>query len=781
MAGINRPLVPDGVIVGQSELRTLTDAIADEVLRRLGELTGRRQPGPGNTATGLLAGGITSGFAVVVGTTTTRVTINVGTGYAPNGAYFDVTAAQPNLALADPTLNADNYVGLMYREVEDQAGAHETSGTAQYRRAQRSFEAMVVTPDTYDAWVLSSTDLAVNARDRFLILFDVLGLGTGIALGAAGAAPLGNAPPTFGRLLTANQPVNITGVEIVAIDPATVDTPASPTGQLRLNVAAPQTISWASPGGGTHPAGTAVGALEGALLVLTSAVTSRTLTVRVFPSLLPTSGADPLNETITVAGLLNYEPTARRLTTVDEAHRHVAGGYVPSNANAHGLSPLEVIAAVLGVPQTIRLGTGLGSLLAQAAVPRLQGQTWATGDRILVYDQPLRDTTIHVRVFAGRSVAAVSQLEITTNANYLSTGNWRKDDGAVTAVRLTIDSSDLRLQYKTGAGDWPELSWTNRAYFTYALNRLTLEGQLVPGNGLLGSDTDALTARTLVDYSTAFSDRVLLAEYDRAIGYRIRIYLNDATDAIETTWNARWQQSDIKWYRDVAGSSARVATTAGSEQRLYYPAGDPDGWLELAWYSKATFPLAAGDHEINNGDLVLNAAYDYTYDAARTFQKSVPGIAAQPGAAAYTDYAYSGGAAGNPEGGPVYFQKTGATGQVQAMWPVELPHGAIITGVDFDFEIVAGTGGAEYFRVAMCRQPRVAGNAESLKTGGTPYDSVGNAANFTQTLTIDEVVATRTIDNASYTYFAWMSATTAASGRVRSVIITYTIDTIRPA
>lgn len=757
MVGVDRSAFPDSVQVGAAELQRVVSAAAAELLRRLADLTGARQHGTSDSPDASYGGGVTSGLAVTVGTTTTAVSLAAGNGYVPNGAYVELATASSNMALADPTNGNANYVGLMYREVADQAGAHETQGTAPTRRVLRSCEAKVLSAAQYAALPLSNADLTQDARDRFLICREVTAAGSGVALGVAGAAPPGPAPAAYERLLTSTQPSTITGVEVTAVDPAT----STGTAVLRFNVAA-RTLGWAAPGA-SQGAAQAVGSTDGATLTLvTGGGSGRTLTVRVYPSLMPLSGADPTDENLTIGTL--YEPRARRLTTVDEQHRHTLGSLAPSTTNVHGQSVANLIAAILQVPQTIWAGAGLTGTVAGTLTPRYQRVGTTVGDRVFEFAFPLRGSSRVVRVYTGVPGSLTEAFVVTVNARWLSTALWQKDVDGDTAFKWAIDVNGLSAVWRAaGAGTWADSAWSNTLFSMLGTPQaVNVPRTLVHGSELLADATGAATARRQLSYQVtgAASARVLVDVALGNTGYIVRTFYVAATNAYERVWNANWNQSlnagSGGWARDVAGDSVRLVESPTELVQHYYLAAGADGWLDSAWTQN--FRVQTSGAITGSGIITIPSAANYAFASARTFHHALS--------------VYKTGLAVNVVSSALGCANKAVAANTAALpWALEFPNETVLTASSVTIHGTFTDSGANTNRLAVYRQPRANPSvAESLRAAGAiviapSVTAVDRSASLDQNLTIN---------NALYNYYAVLTSDANADFLVDGLYLTAT-------
>jgi hypothetical protein len=131
-------------------------------------------------------GGRAEGLVVTVnGTTATLVDVSAGRGYTPNGELVELASAQTDIALSDYTDGVDNFVCLVYTEVETTPAPHETDGTTRNVRTEAVTSVGVFTQAELDALPATLVDNTQTARDRVVIIATVNADGAGNDLEAA--------------------------------------------------------------------------------------------------------------------------------------------------------------------------------------------------------------------------------------------------------------------------------------------------------------------------------------------------------------------------------------------------------------------------------------------------------------------------------------------------------------------------------------------------------------------------------------------------------------------
>lgn len=304
---MNRSLFPEGVEVHQRHLENTETTKAKAIVDR---------------TTDIADYGVVSGLVVSVnGVDTTRVDITSGAGYAPNGERVTLSANQTSVQLASYAASTKNYILLMYDELQSLPEAHETDGTTRNTKVVESSRLVVVTEAAYNAMADTDRVLSNNARDRALIIAIVTANGSGVALTSSSIV----APSTFDAALAATQPINITGIQIIAVGAST----PSGVGSLSFT-AATKVLKWQAPGEGGYGANKTLTASQAETL---TSLNGHTLLVNVSYSIL--SSTDQ-TDNITISDL--YSQSVPRFSAVDMHHRSMIGSGQPSASNPHGMT-----------------------------------------------------------------------------------------------------------------------------------------------------------------------------------------------------------------------------------------------------------------------------------------------------------------------------------------------------------------------------------------------------------------------------------------------------------
>lgn len=333
---------------------------------------------------------------------------------------------------------------------------------------------------------------------------------------------------------------------------------------------------------------------------------------------------------------------------------------------------------------------------------------------------------------------------------YWDTGTfrWKFDAGALTsnpsvASIITTDGvGGCTTREKSVSGANTSTNWTVTAWTDAKANNA---GRLQLGDGISSTLAFALLARvTAHRVSNGTSGRTCLLE-DSANGSPIMVYLShegasglgSVGACLEVVTNAIWN-ADGTWHQVQNGYSAKTEIAlAGGLRTLQFFAG-----------SATTFP-----DTINNGG-------DWT---APSFTYSVPGIAgAFGGTSGGIDPSLISNAvgAGNTEVG------SNGSAALSGLWPIHLPHNAIMQSVGFNGSVTLGGG---TFTGRVRRFVKATGLAdECLSSPAVFTDQAYGLADFGALNGVNAV-----IDNTLYTYYVSVIGTAAVEWFVRDIQVTY--------
>lgn len=693
---MDRAIYSDGVEVHQAHLQYGEDSSAFHILRRWTD---------GGTM------GVVSGLEVTVSAIdATRIDIAAGSGYAPNGELVEVLATIPAVALANYGVGVDNYVCLVYTEVETHPEAVVTGGRTAMTRTERAYRVRVLTLTELNALVATSADMLVDARDRTLVVGIVNANGAAVVL-TSGDLTI---PPAIPRLVSIAQPASITGVEFTYVAPLTpttnerlalgdavthrarveLQTLLTPPGTAQLRYRAP----------GDSAFGSAVVVGAGGAFTLASSTATLTATVTVVQALLDPLVSATVTEDLDVFEM--YQEVVRRGGARDEPHRRSAGGTLPQLTNPHGQT-LSNLTRSASVQHGLVLGTDLVATQAKALVPRIvtAQAPVATSVRTFLWEIPLDSASGRkIRLYVNN----FRTLEVTVNARW-NGAQWIKDAAAETATKFSVFDSGFASFARTAASGaaWDDTAWTSTPIFNSGLAGTTLQGEVSfngavrLGGGLLGTLAGRDIPRVYTEYDSpngGGQQRTLHFEQRQAGGTDdervLRIYHTNSgtlsTDAVELTLNASWDTTNNSWFKgEDTASALKIEIARGTIRFLQRLAGsgqfvlgggdivNPDAWDAPIF----SFDAATGDLSAGGDFIATSSGSEYTYSSAHTGRRGImpsTGVI-QPGSV-------------GPFINTPLLQKATAIGDFLVHWPLDVPDGATILRVQVagDFTVVAG-------------------------------------------------------------------------------------------
>ncbi|APU88908.1 hypothetical protein Rctr197k_092 [Virus Rctr197k] len=784
---MDRSLFPENVEVHQTHLQNTEDTRAYHILQRTKD---------GSTT------GVASGLTVTVNATSnTLVDIEAGWGYCPNGELVETTAATPSIALSSYASGVDNYVCLIYTENETHPEAAATGGRTRATRAERAYRVRVYTLTELQALAATSDDLSVDATDRALIVAVVNANGPAIALTAG---DITNIPAITQEIIGIDQPASITGVVVVGVDPDTALTREETVNPLARIVytsgatpPATSALTYRAPGDAA--AGDAVTiATSGTYRLYTDAGSTGTwIDVEVTVELLA------LNATVTTTDDLEvfdvYYNSAQRFSAADFLHRGTVGTGAPNRDNPHGMRVRDLDDRIIEAQWGIVAGAGLLANADQATVPRLvTAQSTFGASRTLLWQIPMA-AGLSVRIYADSATGSSYGIGVTVNARWDGAAAWAKDNNAEPSSLWSFENGGIEFFGRpAGAGTWAV--WDKSPLLISSIGGdsgfINALGYITVGANILSSSSARAQERIRADFSPTGGGgdlRTLLfrsRRTDTSGATNLRVYRAVTTlagaqsNALEIVVNASWNAGTTQWDKDDAASAAMKleigAGFSGILRRLAGSGANFDDTISGAGWDGAyqTFSSIGTFSAANNVVATGNVqGANFIWSPAQSFVKSIPGGAAaiNPTGSAFVTVS---GPFGNPEGGGgCHFEKTTAL-DFAALWPLELPQGAVVTASRLRGNF---TNNAGQIRATIIRVARAAGTIVAFRAGGTPYDTLADGLDVDRTLTIDEVLAVRTIDNANYSYAVWVGGNGAAANesvRVWSVEVTYEVGTL---
>ena len=340
--------------------------------------------------------GVVSGLAVTLNNNTfgpppTKVDIAIGTGYAPNGEWLDLTVALSAVPLPTTVVNGVYYVILMQDEVASNPEAHESDGLTRNTKMVNSPRVVTMVKADYLNLPTSDTTLSNNALDRALVvaICTVNSTNTGMLI---------ENPTAYQSTLSVTQPTNTSGVVIIDIASGTTPSadvlPIPANGILAWNGTA---FTWTPPGG-------AVGVLViptiSGVVVVYDATTNFTITLNVTFSALPSYAT---SDQITVTNI--YTALAPRFTAKDSQHRGMLGTGIPSATNPHGMTMEDLAPGASGTLVAHQDNMHTGGLLRASSINLLKAAITNAGTDFVAFTG-----------FGGPDLAFINGRQITSAA-----------------------------------------------------------------------------------------------------------------------------------------------------------------------------------------------------------------------------------------------------------------------------------------------------------------------------------------------------------------------------
>lgn len=394
-----------------------------------------------------------------------------------------------------------------------------------------------------------------------------------------------------------------------------------------------------------------------------------------------------------------------------------------------------------------RLATAAAAAIARIRIPYSSTQTytllWESGDSAGAGD-------VALRAYVRRS-GAHRNVVLTHNARWeTSDATWRSDSTEVLASKWILGGSSagagaLELQQRTqarGDGTWDDTD-SGTGWDEVGPN---LQAGAMLGRNHLSTAVLRSIPRLKVPRTGAI--RIPILSDDAATPQTIYLAADGVGDfgqgpCFELVSNAEWDEDNELWVPRNSALESKLQAFGDVGRRCYTaPAGsgsfaDGGAVWELPEYVLA-LPACSGA-----GDLV-----------------TVPGF-------------------GSPNG-TMCAQKSGTAGAGH-LFPVNLPQGAVITGVNWVGKMYGSSG---ELRAALVRADKSAANGFYAQIGIAPgvvnaYDTFPSAddADFiAHPLSCNSTEELRTIDNTAYSYGVWFGAqNTGITMVISSVNITYSL------
>lgn len=756
------------------------------------------------TVSGSVGGRVSGGIVTLTAQTTLAVSA-VPFGLTPGG--YPVTFAGGSINTAsvgevDLTDGALNYVVLTYTETRtDGRPAITTTNPGAALNADTRANG-VTTLRCYSAANLSALpnptadqdlDLSIVTLRRCLVLASFRGNGfaTGTPntlvsgeISQSGVTGLRPADTASGSVLRIAESPNaftqaIHGVVIVGVN----STCPVGSGTLRWNGSTRQ-LSWAAPdgAGGTESYGTSGTVTDTtSFLNLASATSGREISVWVYPAILYATAAT-VTDTIAVLDL-HGDDIGAYLSAQDRVHRRLRGSAMPSRQNPHALG-VENMGGVALVPQAQQSGDALSGTPELGAVPRdtvRASNATGTQHATHVYQAETRIPSSGVNPeFLQEWTSARAVGRVIGATRDPATGLWQLQNAGQRAWRVVQGNnpspgvgspSGLRIQTQTAAGGWTDAEWLDVADFTQATNQpfLTLAGGFTDITGgapiaaLNQARINAPHPHTNANYKTVILDT---PDGDsgttiNAGGQLLRGHDDSGTptpyanSTFEFIHNCTYNNTSLStpWaFRDSARDAVRYVF--GQRQLLVQrrAAGAASPWANADWTTHSTVDLASGlasFSSISSGTHLMPGV---------THTKSIPptkadsyvsgsGIPTGGAHSLFTDVGGTGTVHGVSASSMTFPRLPGASSNGAALtWGVELPDGAVVTGISFN---LVGTGTFAGNLIGFYVK-NVADNAWNSAVGNNLVFSAVNGA-FTASIT--PLAAPVTVDNTNHTYY----------------------------
>lgn len=664
---MDRPLVPDGVVVGTDDLQEFSKSYSFHIQQR--QVDSARS-------------GRALGLDISIGSPASRFSFTAGHAYTPRGDYVE-SAGVTNLPLADYTTGTENLAVLIYRETLSEPEAYEDGGSTRNTLATRSSEFKFITRAMYNALPVSASsdletnldtaDLTADSQDRMAILASVFGKGfTGSTPNTySGAQATDSTAATgdfanqnivqqriFERLLSVTPPTTVTipGVNFKVIS----ENMSLGTGSLATVVTGSGTglnwaFTWIAPGDSGSP--TAVNVTPAVLpqtpIPLTSPNGTMKVTIEVVTNLLPTTNAT-YTDVYTVTDL--YADLGPAYSVSDELHRNKIGTYVPTQKDPHGTGYPDFAQQVAVIPSPIVAGTGYLSNTTLQALARFLVPANVSG-RTGLFEEGA-DGSIHIRGYYNPDKL---RFEITINAKWDGSA-WLPDVTSATAQMYTFAATSSIASLEDGMNGYVKAAgsggFSDTAWDTVALPIAmgTVIGELL-------RDTTANTTVPRIQINRSLQGPRTLAFRDDANGaggtLPIEVYLCMSSSTagftgpcFEICVNAHWNYATALWNRGVSGLAAKLAIGPAGIQVVTFDATSTTAWNDdfttgahwsLAFQSGSVLSTVGGSLQVG-GNLTDPTVYRIgstgTGLTRTLIQQHVLGGGTPGGVYTYRKYAY---------------------------------------------------------------------------------------------------------------------------------------------
>lgn len=203
------------------------------------------------------------------------------------------------------------------------------------------------------------------------------------------------------------------------------------------------------------------------------------------------------------------------------------------------------------------------------------------------------------RIYASNTGNDGPGIELTVNAVW-GGASWSRDNDGLASSKLALSNDVVGIWTQLpAAGTFLESAWinstdvdlsnfTNNFFGGLSVGGLaSISSVLSLGGNLTGSEANAEIPRIDVVRGLAGStEKTLVMQFGASAG-KWRIYASDSSDAdeaFELTYNARWNSSDSKWYRDDNGRNSANYIFEDTRLKIRYRAsGSTDTWFNSSW------------------------------------------------------------------------------------------------------------------------------------------------------------------------------------------------------
>ena len=562
--------------------------------------------------------------------------MTAGTGYAPNGSYIELSAGASLQAINTPSSDTSttDFIGVMYREVQQGGGARLDDGSTQSIRTVRDAQVKVFTPTEWMALPESDPNLALDAKDRFLLCAFANNQATGI-LNIEGPRAL------MGNLISIEQFNTIPGLSVVSIDQ---DTP--PSNLFGSTGGTAQVLYTITPAGSglpddielqyRHQGDVAYGT---AVPILTSGVPQPSPVTLVTDALEPAGYSidvefdlsatpkfgGPYGENLTIFALYGdaADGLANPASAKDDYHRGNTGSSTENLNNPHGLNLSDLAAFIQKVTGTLIVGNNIDGTLnglvdeqkfRQAESPAILYKpsvvtSAVAARRNLLVMVPGNATAPGAAEWGFRVYyTGDAQVELVVNAIWdNTTGSYYREIAGANACAVRV--SGFKVEFLAQIAGTPD-TWTKDAWsvVTSQFNFVTLinsiRGVFDLGNAKIGTQGDAAIARVKTDYA-GLNTRTRIWESARtgvansdAYVLRAPAALSDGgsyvkglatlvKEPVEVVLNATWNFGANQWTRTGSSSAAKLVFGAGPTGDTVFGINCKDGgpatWADSDW------------------------------------------------------------------------------------------------------------------------------------------------------------------------------------------------------